>query len=251
MKINNLEIQDYYGQEPLVENLTLEELHELQMLSQAGSTADVRLLDDYTVIKELKEPDSILHPEQHLELLGYKSKTILCIQKLVLVKDQIVGFTMAKAKGRDLSFWRSHKSFLNFGKMLLALRTLDQQIINFSHDRNEMFDLKLEHFYYNVATTLFEIIDTDDYAGKSNVVEEKILCRNRSKIAEELSIFFGLDQEQIANYIKKNPKLLSVQYLVDTGHLPFFQLLKEISNTLYETPTTIEGFEKSIKRKSF
>lgn len=251
MKIKNLEIKNYYGQEPLIEEWSLEQLHSLPILSQAGSTADVRLLDEYTVVKELKEPDSILHPEQHLELLGYKSNAILCIQKLVLVKDQIVGFTMPKASGRDLSFWYSHKYFLNLTKILLALRTFDQQLIKFSRDKNEVCDLKLEHFYYNGASALFQMIDTDDYIGKLNVSEEEALHYNRSKIAEELSIFFGLDQEQIANYIEKNPKLLSIQYLVDTGHLPFFQLLKEISNTLYETPTTIEGFEKAIKRRSF
>lgn len=236
-------LKDYYGEPAKAILFQKEELERYPILSNEGSTSIVRSLNPHIVIKEIINPELKEDEHEYLQLLGYRNDAILAPQKLVLVEDEIKGFTCPKATGKPFYKWQDEKKAFTLFKLRLALRNLDLAIDSFSEDKNMLCDIKDEHLYFDSFIGKITIIDTDRFLTHLNLSKEASLHYNRKLLVPHFLRLSTFDQIDIKSFY--SPIINQVYQEVMEGIRPFHELL-DLFQTI--TPVSKETYyDTSVK----
>lgn len=245
--------KNFYGNNVIAIELEEGELESLPILSEEGSTSIVRKLDERTLVKQFTIPRFQENPNDYLQLLGYQNDSLLTAQKLVLVKDHVIGYTIKKAQGKCITTWEHKRKPITFFSIKLSLRNLDISLEDFSSYGNMLSDIKTEHLFYS-AHGCISIIDLDRCLTRLKITKEESLRYNRRLLAPFLISFLDFDQEIQQEWIMAHDALKEEFALALEGRKSIYQLANQFQSTfpnhqltLYETEVSDIPFLLKIK----
>lgn len=220
-------------------NIFLKNLKPLGIGSQGMCFLDEKHKIVYKVFHEYFDYEKSNYKEEEILRFSHiDNKTFIWPKDVLIVKNEIVGYTMPYVKSKNL--YERNPLLINLDSLETAIQESTKDIKLLTDNKVAMYDVMYNILYRNGKIA---IIDTMEY-GTS---EEISLDKNMLPFNYELKLF--LVDNYFNNFITSS-RLLNEMYTSNANCLEFLkQFRTSLSNYLEEPITTLNQAKMLIRKK--